>query len=76
MIDPRNIASVSDWCDLMVQELSPVVLAPRLLDENEWRHWAVSIVSNPGIRQFQPPDPEFFDDWREWAIRFNQAVGL
>lgn len=75
MIDPRHF-EVKDWCDQMVQNLAPLVNAPRLLDAKEWKTWANAVVSNPTVRTFHPPDPGLFDDWREWAFRFNQAVNV
>ena len=75
MIDPRYL-DVQEWCNLMVQNLAPLVNAPRLLDPKEWKVWANSVVSSPQVRVSHPPDPAFFDDWREWAFRFNQAVNV
>jgi hypothetical protein len=60
----------------MVQNLAPIMNAPKLLDPKEWREWAMSVTSNPSIRKFQPPDPNFFEDWQDWAERFVQVVSL
>lgn len=75
MIDPRGM-TVTDWCHQMVQNLAPIMNAPKLLDPKEWREWAMSVTSNPSIRKFQPPDPNFFEDWQDWAERFVQVVSL
>lgn len=75
MIDPRGV-EVMDWCNQMVQNLAPVMNAPRLLRPEDWEHWAMSVCSNPTIRQSQPPDPRGYSDWRVWAERFIQTVSL
>lgn len=75
MIDPRHM-EVKDWCDQMVQNLAPLVNAPQLLNPKDWQTWANSVISSPQIRVLHPPDPRLFDDWREWAFRFNQAVNV
>lgn len=73
MIDPRYM-DVQTWCNHMIQNLAPLVNAPQLLDPNDWKVWANSVVSSPEVRVLHPPDPRGFEDWREWAFFFNQAV--
>lgn len=73
MIDPRE-HTVTDWCTLMILPLSPFVTAPTLLDERDWKRWAYGVIASPQISVFSPPDPRHFDNWLDWAIRFNQAV--
>jgi hypothetical protein len=74
-IDPRNMDPAT-WCNLMVQNMAPLVNAPRVFTADGWRDWANSVVSSPEVQAFQPPNPNFFDNWQEWAERFVQAVGL
>lgn len=74
-IDPRDM-SVKEWCDYMVLELDVFGAAPILLDPDKWKDWARVVIEFPGVSKFGPPRPESFDDWRQWAIRFNQAVTL
>lgn len=74
-IDPRNL-DVIDWCDSMAFLLSSAMSPQKLLNSKQWKEWAHAVIQSPKIAQFRPPDPDGFSDWREWAIRFNQAVAL
>jgi len=75
VIDPRGL-NVKDWCDLTALDLGQLVTVPTLLSEHDWQRWAISVSSSTKISQFHPPDPRHFGDWREWAMRFIQAVPL
>lgn len=76
MIDPRGY-TVTEWTDYMADTLDAYgVLTFRLDDETEWKRWARHVVQSPQISKFNPPDPEAFSDWVEWAIRFNDVVPL
>lgn len=73
MIDPRYM-NVLEWTDRMAEILPfPAV---RLLDPEEWRNWARNLIQYPQISGFNPPDPDQFNDWEQWAERFNQTVEL
>lgn len=73
MIDPRGF-EVVEWCNLVALPLSTLVITPRLFDADLWKHWATGLVGSTALAPFNPPDPRPFEDWREWAFRFNQAV--
>lgn len=75
MIDPRGLTAIQ-WCDSTALALSDLVTVPILSREEEWPMWAISVSSNTRISAFHPPDPRHFTDWREWAMRFVQAVPL
>lgn len=75
IIDPRFLGVV-EWTDFMVDELTGRSAPPRLDDPEQWKAWALLVVQSPQIAASNPPDPRQFDDWREWAMRFNQAVTL
>jgi len=72
-ISPKGL-TVMDWCDSMAFILGPVMAPQKLLDPTQWKAWALSVIQSPPLARFQPPDPEDFDHWEEWADRFNQAV--
>lgn len=72
-IDPRGF-EVIEWVDRMTPELEPFGDVPELLKAEEWRDWARCIIQNAQIAKCQPPDPAFYEDWREWACRFNQTI--
>lgn len=74
MIDPRGV-SLFDWTDSMSFPLFDLgARPPRLDDESYWKEWALNVIENATIASKSPPDPRHFEDWREWAYRFNQAV--
>lgn len=73
MIDPRFM-SVLEWTDRMSASLPFPAL--RLFDPVKWREWARNTIQYPQVSVFNPPDPDQFEEWREWAERFNQVVEL
>lgn len=73
VIDPRGI-EVVEWTNQMALELTGISLPPRLERPEDWQHWALYVIQSPKIAKVQAPDPRTYDDWREWAFRFNQAV--
>lgn len=73
LVDPRGL-TVLDWTDSMVFPLIDSVRPPKLENPEAWQSWALEVIQAPGIAQLNPPDPRFQDDWREWAIRFNETV--
>lgn len=74
-IDPRYL-DVVEWTDFTAPLLEKYGRLPRLDNPEFWKEWALTLIQKPSIQSCQPPDPRYFDDWREWAFRFNQAVPL
>lgn len=74
-IDPRGL-TVIEWTDYMAPLLAPFGPIGRLDVPERWREWALSLVGLSGLSKYDVPNPLGFDDWREWAFRFNQAVEL
>lgn len=72
-IDPRHLTFV-DWADSMTPSLIRFGNIPKVMISREWKDWALTVIQLPGISSQTPPNPVQFDDWREWAMRFNQAV--
>ncbi len=75
IIDPRHL-EIIEWTDYMADELLGISSPPRLDDPEQWKAWALIVVQAPGIAKSNPPDPRHFDDWRDWAMRFQQTVTL
>lgn len=73
MIDPIGMNAV-EWTDRMTPLLP--ILPLKINREQDWRVWARHVLQSPSISRYNPPNPEFFSDWREWADRFNQTVDL
>lgn len=44
--------------------------------EERWIDWAMSIANINDLQAFGVPDPNQFADWRQWAQRLAQNLGL
>lgn len=76
VVDPRGIDNVVEWADYMFPTIEQYGgVASRLLDESDWQRWGAGLLAISGIAQVGAPNPYQFTDWREWAMRFNQALG-
>lgn len=72
MINPTGMTAV-EWTDRMAQ-LLPNITPLKISREEEWGKWAFHVVQTSEISKYNPPNPDLFSDWREWAYRFNQMV--
>lgn len=72
MIDPTFMTAV-EWTDRM-SLLLPDIYPLKIEEEREWKVWARHVLQSSQISQHNPPQPDLFADWREWASRFNQTV--
>ncbi len=68
MIDPRGM-SLLDWTASVILDNGDAWSFGQLQDESEWRDWAVNFIRASPFAQRAVPNPYFFDDWREWAMR-------
>ena len=76
VIDPRGM-SVVYWTDSMAYLVDKAGIIPERLDDpKKWRDWAENLLDTPTFEGQNAPDPFQFDDWEEWAMRFNQVVEL
>lgn len=74
MIDPTFMTAV-EWTDRM-SLLLPGIQPVRIDRDQDWRAWAMHVLQSAAISRYNPPNPETFSDFREWAYRFNQVVPL
>lgn len=74
-IDPRGM-DVITWTNRMTPLLDSSGPVSRLLDPNRWKEWATEVLDNLAFQGVVVPDPNQFNDWMQWAIRFNQIVDL
>lgn len=72
-IDPRGMKP-REWCDRMVLELDRFGTIPVIMSNGEWRTWADEVIQLSEISMFQPPSPDSYDEFEDWAIDFNDAV--
>lgn len=75
VVDPRGM-TVENWTALSAFYLAPYGTLPKLTDPDLWRDWAAVVINFPAIAGLNPPNPAGFDDWIDWAPRFNQAAKL
>jgi len=75
VVDPRFI-TLSRWASETAWNLAPFATMPQLLDETKWQDWARYAVGVPAVNALQPPRPEGFSRWEDWADAFNQTIQL
>ncbi len=73
LTDPRYM-ELNLWADATVFDLENFGPIARLDDPTKWQDWAAGIIGINGISQQNPPSPYFYDDWREWAMRFYEML--
>jgi hypothetical protein len=56
--------------------LSIYGVPPRPVVQSLWRTWAMAVIAIPQVQRNQPPDPQRYDDWREWGLAFNRILDL
>ena len=71
MIDPRTYTA-TEWMQRVGSALSFTSFL--ISNDAQWKDWALYVMSYPQVSQFSPPDPRLFENWMDWAIRFNQCV--
>lgn len=75
ILDPRGMG-VIQWTDFLNLDIGVHGIVPRLDDATQWREWAAAVNLLPGISRQLPPNPYDFDNWIDWAFRFNDTVEL
>ena len=61
------------WADAVCLILQQYQGIPPLSGD-DWQSWGTSIVSNPQLGKFGPPDPYRFDDFKDWAEKVAAAL--
>ena len=72
MIDPTSMRPV-EWTDRM-SLLLPDVLPLKIDRDEDWRAWARHVIQSPTVSARNPPNPDQFSEWLDWAYRFNETV--
>lgn len=76
-VDPRMAKDAREWVEYTISPLAALLGTVAPLQNNmDWVDWAYTVIQDPAVQKFNPPDPRFFNNWQEWAFRFNQAVPL
>lgn len=72
-INPQGMEA-RDWCDRMVLELDRFGTIPIIMTNEQWKLWANEVIQLEEISFFNPPSPDGYDDFEEWALDFNDSV--
>lgn len=70
--DPRY-QSWDNWSSLMVEAYSGQQLQIGVSEEN-WKDWASGLMAIDIFQNEALPNPQFFEDWRQWANAIIGAV--
>ncbi len=73
-LDPRQMKSAKEWCDQVTPYLESLGYIPRLTDDSQWKTWATRVQGIPEISSRNPPRPDQYSNWVDWAVRFNQCL--
>jgi hypothetical protein len=65
MIDPRGMDPL-DWAATVVYDF-PQDPLPVLQNVDAWVPWAQLVSQAPSLRQYEVPDPTYYDDFGTWA---------
>ncbi len=41
---------------------------------DDWRAWGMMFFNNPALDALSPPNPYFFEDWKEWGERLSETL--
>jgi hypothetical protein len=44
------------------------------LSGEDWRGWGMMFFNNPTLDALNPPNPYFFEDWKEWGSRLSETL--
>lgn len=62
-----------DWADQIALDLDPYGALGRLDEEERWQDWGMQFLNNMTLKE-NLPIPYNFENWRDWAERFCQAL--
>lgn len=72
MINPSGMG-LQEYADAITGILGRYGATARLIGD-DWRSWAIAITQAPLVSAVLPPDPRWFEDWREWASAFEGTL--
>lgn len=75
MLDPWGMPMLA-WADATALQLDQYGSVYRLDSEDDWRTWAAYVISLPTVNESDPPLPDDFASFRDWAQRFVGSFNL
>lgn len=72
ILDPRPM-NVIGWTSQMTLQLDRYGPIGQLNDPVDWRRWARNVIDLIDLSS-DTVNPDNYDNWLEWAIRFSQAA--
>lgn len=73
-VNPQYIATFQEWSDYMYPTLQEYGVVAQFMPGEDWKNWAAGLLSINGIAQRGVPVPYQFSDWKDWAVRLNDAL--
>jgi hypothetical protein len=73
IINPTRMRP-TEWADRMALGLWQFGPVPRMSRDEDWKEWARAVLTLPGVADQQPPNPDQFENFEEWATYFTDAV--
>ena len=68
IVDPRGL-TLTQYADAVTLSANSAWSLGRLDDESKWQDWATGLLRAAQLTAQNVPNPYFFTDWREWAMR-------
>jgi hypothetical protein len=71
--NPQNM-ELQDWCDQMGYIIGHFRNVNQL-NGDDWRTWGKQFLLMPALSPLTLPDPDGYDDWRDYGERLSDAMG-
>jgi hypothetical protein len=66
--------NVQEWTAATAMDLETFGNIPTLLNPSNWREWAFAVIGLASLSGIVLPNPNSFDEWRDWANNFNAVL--
>jgi len=73
LVDPRGLEK-REWVDYTADNLSAYLRVMKIESGDQWKEWGSYARQTLFRRGIVVPDPTQFEDFEEWASRFNQII--
>jgi hypothetical protein len=73
VVDPRGLDPL-EWVDRSTGLLIAVIPLLKLESGDQWRRWGYHVRQILSLRGILIPNPDEYQDFEDWAMRFNQVI--
>ena len=63
-----------DWANAVIMAMGGATHNIATPTDN-WHHWAESLANSMSVQPLGVPNPNFFDNWLDWANALNSCLG-